>query len=495
MTLFRFLVVLSLLLVVSSDLVAKGKKKLTPNFEQIFAGQSVSGVIDTTETAEHWVTYYFELPENTPAFHLWLTDAQGDLDICAQEGSPINDYTETEWCSELDDWNEGLLAHAIYADSFESGIWYVDVAYQLDDFSRDEHGLILDELSFELHLEFLTFQTEAELEPNKPVHLSLTPEWHAISWLELDIPRNVDAFRVDVFDTNGDIDLLLTQDPLGKYGHAIVVSDSLAGSESLIYEPDGGVEKGTYYLVVLDPFAVLEPVTLSLVLSYSTDAPDFLKEPIAPVIDQVGPHGAPIGATVQIISNSSWGSGNIVSADGWILTNDHVVRGLDGELLDSVIVAVVGDTSYPPKETFKARVVDGLKHPDLALLKIEEGLYGQPIPQGYQFPYWKWGNSSDLNLGDDVFVVGFPSVGGSGSRPNFTFTRGHLAGKEQSSMGSALITDALIAGGSSGGGLTAGNGELLALPSFTIDDVTIQMSYALSLDQVPNEWKLMIGID
>lgn len=62
-------------------------------------------------------------------------------------------------------------------------------------------------------------------------------------------------------------------------------------------------------------------------------------------------------------------------------------------------------------------------------------------------------------------------------------------------IGSTLMTDALISGGSSGGAMTAGNGQLLALPSFTIDDEAGQMAYALSLDQVPVEWKRLIGLD
>lgn len=184
-----------------------------------------------------------------------------------------------------------------------------------------------------------------------------------------------------------------------------------------------------------------------------------------------------------------------MSADGWILTNNHVVRGPDNELVDEVVVAVVLDSDHPPAEMFRAKVIAGTTEPDLALLKIESGLYGQAIPRGYQFPRWSWGDSSQLGLGDGLIVVGFSSVGGSGSRPIFTLTRGYMAGRELTPSGSTLMTDALITGGSSGGALTAGAGMLMAVPSFTVEDAAGQMAFALSLDQVPQEWKDLIGVN
>lgn len=494
MTKSKYLATLILTLLVSSAL-AQGKDGKRPRFESVSPDHSISGVVDARDGGEYWSTYNFEVPENTVAFRLWLSGAEGDLDLYAQYGAEIEDYSETEWYSEQTDWNEQLFAYSLYGESFEAGTWFVDVAYQLDNLPRDERGRVLEELPFELHVEFLALQIETELRPDEPVSVTLSPEWDAISWFELDVPDDINALRIDVFDTGGDIDLLLTKDPFGNFDAALVVSQSLEGSETLIYEPEEGVLEGVYYLIVLDPFVDLDPIELSLLMSYSIEAPIVLQEPIPPMNQERGPHGAPIGATVQIIADSGWGTGNIVSADGWILTNDHVVRGPDGDLVESVVVAVVGDTGHPPKETFRARVVSSQEHPDLALLKIEEGLYGQPIPAEYNFPHWQWGDSSSVDLGDAVYVVGFPSVGGSGSRPIFTFTRGYLAGRELNSNGSTLVTDTLISGGSSGGALTTGNGQLLALPSFTIDDEGSQMSFALSLDQVPDEWKRQINLD
>ena len=485
---------LSLILVFSVSCVyAQGKEKRRPNFEELKEGAPVSGIIHTTETDEFWQTFYFEVPEDTAAFRLWLSGSQGDLDLYAQPGDSINDYSLVEWYSDIEDWNEEMLVHSLYSENFEEGIWYVDVAYTLDGYARDIQGQILEQLPFELHIEFLPLQVESILLPNEPVSVTLDPEWFAVSWFALEVEEPIETLRIDAFDTHGDIDLLLSRSPIINYGEALVLSESIAGSETLIYKPQEGIEAGTYYLLALDSYSDLDPIDLSLVASYSEAAPEFLQRPITPILDQQGPQGVPIGATVQIIADSAWGTGNIVSEEGWILTNDHVVRGLDGELMDSVIVAVVTDPGYPPKETFRASVVAGQEHPDLALLKIEEGFYGQPIPENYRFPYWQWGNSSDLSLGNAVFIVGFPSVSGSGSRPIYTYTRGYLAGMEQNSIGSTLMTDALISGGSSGGALTAGNGELIAIPSFTIDDAAGQMAFALSLDQVPAAWKVLIN--
>lgn len=488
---------LSLILVFSVSCVyAQGKEQRRPSFEELKEGAPVSGVIHTVGAGadEFWQTFYFEVPDNSAAFRVWLSGAKGDLDLYLQQGEPIEDYSQVQWYSEMDYWNEEIQVHSLYADNLAQDFWYIDVAYALDSYPRGTDGRILEELAFQLHIEFLPLSFEAELQPNQPVLATLDPKWSAVSWFSLEIDQPIETLRIDAFDTDGDIDLLLSRNPLTTHDQALVVSESIVGSETLIYKPQQGITEGTYYLLALDAYSDLDPIDLSLVVSYSEDPPQILQNPIEPILDNIGPQDVPMGATVQIIADSAWGTGSIVSEDGWILTNDHVVRGLDGELLDSVIVAVVTDPNYPPKETFRARVVAGQEHPDLALLKIEEGIYGQALPTDYRFPYWKWGSSSNLALGDAVFVVGFPSIGASGSRPIYSFTRGYLAGIEKNALGSTLITDTLISGGSSGGALTTGNGELMAIPSFTIEDAAGQMAFALSLDQVPEAWKELIGL-
>ena len=81
------------------------------------------------------------------------------------------------------------------------------------------------------------------------------------------------------------------------------------------------------------------------------------------------------------------GSGVIVSPDGYVVTNHHVVDGA------STVQVTLLD-----KREFKGKVIGSDPQTDLAILKIE----------GENFPHLKWGDSSSLLVGDYVLAVGHP---------------------------------------------------------------------------------------
>src|SRR5262249_33711088 len=83
----------------------------------------------------------------------------------------------------------------------------------------------------------------------------------------------------------------------------------------------------------------------------------------------------------------SLGSGVIVSPEGYVLTNNHVVDGA------STVTVSLGD-----KREFKARVVGTDPKTDIAVLKID----------GDNFPYVTIGNSSKVEVGDYVLAIGDP---------------------------------------------------------------------------------------
>ena len=145
------------------------------------------------------------------------------------------------------------------------------------------------------------------------------------------------------------------------------------------------------------------------------------------------------------------GSGVIVTTDGTILTNAHVVRN-DAECrFTTVGVGITVDSSSPPELLYRADVVLLRLGVDLAVLRISGPLdddSGAPWPRS--FPAAPLGDSDAVELGDEVEILGYPVIGGE----TITFTRGSVSGfTSQAGLGNrALIkTDASISAGNSGG--------------------------------------------
>lgn len=135
------------------------------------------------------------------------------------------------------------------------------------------------------------------------------------------------------------------------------------------------------------------------------------------------------------------GSGVILSADGYIVTNNHVVEGAD-ELL----------VKLNDNREFKARIIGLDKTTDLALIKIE----------AKNLPAISVAKSEDLRLGEWVLAIGNPYGLTS------TVTAGIVSAKARSLGGgngieSFIQTDAAINPGNSGGALVNAHGELVGI--------------------------------
>ncbi|HEX2056120.1 MAG TPA: DegQ family serine endoprotease [Nitrospiraceae bacterium] len=135
------------------------------------------------------------------------------------------------------------------------------------------------------------------------------------------------------------------------------------------------------------------------------------------------------------------GSGVIVTPDGYIVTNNHVVEGSD-ELR----------VSLPDKRTFKAKVVGTDPKTDLAVIKIDAS----------NLPVLPWGNSSDLQVGEMVLAVGNPFG------LSQTVTMGIISATGRANMGIVdyedfIQTDAAINPGNSGGALVNMQGHLIGI--------------------------------
>ena len=139
--------------------------------------------------------------------------------------------------------------------------------------------------------------------------------------------------------------------------------------------------------------------------------------------------------------SSALGSGVIVNENGFILTNNHVVKGADE------IKVILYD-----KREFKGKVVGTDPRTDLSVVKIE----------AKNLPTLTLGDSSKLKTGDVVLAIGNPFG------LNQTITMGIVSAVGRSNIGLAdfedfIQTDAAINPGNSGGALVNGRGELVGI--------------------------------
>ena len=135
------------------------------------------------------------------------------------------------------------------------------------------------------------------------------------------------------------------------------------------------------------------------------------------------------------------GSGVIVSPEGYVVTNHHVVDGAQ-----AVTVALLD------KREFTGSIVGSDPQTDLAVIKI----------QGDNLPFIPWGDSSKLEVGDYVLAIGSPFGLHS------TVTQGIVSAKGRGGMGITqyedfIQTDAAINPGNSGGALVNMRGELVGI--------------------------------
>jgi serine protease Do len=143
------------------------------------------------------------------------------------------------------------------------------------------------------------------------------------------------------------------------------------------------------------------------------------------------------------------GSGVIISPDGYIVTNNHVIDG-----------AVDIRVTMSNKEVLSAKLIGADPLTDLAVIKVN----------GSNLPSVPWGNSANLHPGQTVLAFGNPY----GFR--FTVTRGIVSAlnrpnpdpSDRRKPGEFIQTDAAINPGNSGGALVDARGELIGINTFLI---------------------------
>ena len=162
---------------------------------------------------------------------------------------------------------------------------------------------------------------------------------------------------------------------------------------------------------------------------------------------------------VQTPKKQGSGSGVIISADGYIVTNNHVVEGADE------ITVILTDN-----REFSATIVGNDQNTDLALIKVS----------GKNLPAITIGDSQKLRIGEWVLAIGNPYNIGT------TVTAGIVSAKARSMSGgnsvqSFIQTDAAINPGNSGGALVNTNGELVGINSMLYSQTGSYSGYGFAI--------------
>ncbi|TAK12250.1 MAG: serine protease [Anaerolineae bacterium] len=162
----------------------------------------------------------------------------------------------------------------------------------------------------------------------------------------------------------------------------------------------------------------------------------------------------------------SWtGSGSIITPDGFILTNAHVVLPDRYYPVDALIIAMTTSEDRPPEPRYYAQVYQADVALDIAVVRVISDLNSNPVDYGnLKLPYVPLGDPAGLSLGDAITIIGYPGIGGE----TVTLTRGEVSGftSEAPYGDRAFIkTSATIAGGNSGGMAADSNGLLVGIPT------------------------------
>lgn len=153
------------------------------------------------------------------------------------------------------------------------------------------------------------------------------------------------------------------------------------------------------------------------------------------------------------------GSGVIISEDGYVVTNNHVIRG-----------ASEIDITLNDNRTFPAKLIGTDSKMDIALLKIDAD---------EKFPYAVFADSDNIKVGEWVLAIGNPY------NLNSTVTAGIVSAKARnlatSGIQSFIQTDAAVNPGNSGGALVNTNGDLIGINTMISSNTGSYVGYSFAV--------------
>lgn len=235
---------------------------------------------------------------------------------------------------------------------------------------------------------------------------------------------------------------------------ASVITTNLVNKRNIVYIPGDNAPYTTLSQVSMPSAGKMQPVDLTEAAEKTVHGVVHIKatvksrtqtyQEIPDFIEQFMFGARPRQRQYQTQPQVGYGSGVILTKDGYIVTNNHVIEKADE------IQVTLNDN-----RVFDATLVGADVNSDLALLKIE----------GDEFPVVPMGNSDDLKLGEWVLAVGNPFNLTSSVTAGVVSAKSRRIGiyDAEGSIESFIQTDAAINMGNSGGALVNVNGELVGI--------------------------------
>ncbi|PHR74006.1 MAG: serine protease [Lutibacter sp.] len=154
------------------------------------------------------------------------------------------------------------------------------------------------------------------------------------------------------------------------------------------------------------------------------------------------------------------GSGVIVSSDGYIITNNHVINGANE------IEIVLND-----KKTYTAELIGTDASSDIALVKVD----------ATDLPYVTFGDSDNVKVGEWVLAVGNPFNLTSTVTAGIISAKGRDLANKNNKIESYLQTDAVVNPGNSGGALVNTHGELIGINTMITSTTGSYIGYSFAV--------------
>lgn len=438
--------------------------------------------------------FVLELPSDVVALDLRLECALADLDLYANPGEHVAENGASRWRAFGDEGDERLAIHRLGDEELGPGKVFVCVVYDYE-VPPVVGGHTLARAPFRLTASAHRAREDALLAPGVARRDALDPDSGGFRCYGIDVPEDAAALRIDLFDVAGDLDLFARRGTgvlLRRPGTAEALNPW--GAETLVLTRAGqpALRPGRWTVQIENTVDPRERASFAILATLSETPPAEVCG-----LPQLGPEPGATGlaralpSVFELYCGPYSGSGTCVSGDGWVLTNAHVVATGQGS---PVVLCAPIERGLPARESFRGVVELFDAERDLALVRVVSGFRGEPLPDGYAFPAVPLGDAELLQMGDGLWLAGYPTAGGQRSRVTISLSRGIVSGFERGEHGLLVKTDAEIQGGSSGGAALDAQGLLIGVPTSLVESGAGQFGFVQPLTALPPTWRARLGL-